>query len=199
MRKGKLGELLVQAKRVSDDQLKKAVDMQRILGGKLGTVIVKLGFITDEDLTRFLAKQENLPIADLDQIVIPANLVQSLPREVLERHQVMPIRSKDGVLTLAMSDPTDFEAIDEIQFLAGCTIDITMASRAQITRCLQQFYEEGQKPAGKAAEASKAPPKGKAKAVEPGLEKALIPLLLDKGIITLDELRDKARDLEKGT
>jgi hypothetical protein len=55
------------------DQLKKAVDMQKILGGKLGTVIVKLGFISDEELTRFLAKQENLPIVDLDKIVIPAN------------------------------------------------------------------------------------------------------------------------------
>ncbi|MCU0723828.1 MAG: hypothetical protein MUC63_09485 [Planctomycetes bacterium] len=195
MRKGKLGELLVQAKRVSDDQLKKAVDMQRILGGKLGTVIVKLGFISDEDLTRFLAKQENLPIVDLNKIVIPANLVNRVPRDVLERHQVIPIQAKEGVLTLAVSDPTDFEAIDEIQFLAGCTIDIAMASRAQIAKALQQFYEEGGKPPAKPAET----PKTKAKAFEPGLEKALLPLLLDKGIVTLDELKEKAREMEKGT
>ena len=198
MRKGKLGELLVQAKRISEDQLRKAIDMQRILGVKLGTVIVKLGFISDEELTRFLAKQENLPIADLGKIVIPASLVQSLPREVLERHQVIPVQSKDGVLTLALSDPTDYDAIEEIQFLANCTVDITMASRAQISRSLQQFYEEGSKGPGKAADAPRAPAKPKGKPVEPSLEKALIPLLLDKGVITLEELKDKARELDKG-
>ncbi len=200
MRKGKLGQMLVGAKLITDDQLKKAIDMQKILGGKLGTIIVKLGFVSDEELTKFLAKQENLPLTDLSSIVIPKALATKIPREVLKNHQVVPVHFKDGVLTLAMSDPTDFEAIDEIQFLAGCRVEITMASRAQVGRALSElFYEEDEKPPpGTAPETPKpAAEKDVAETIEPGMEKALIPLLVEKGIITLEELRKTAQALGK--
>lgn len=198
MRKGKLGQMLIDAELISKDQLKKAVDMQKILGGKLASIIVKLGFVTDEALTKFLAKKENLPITDLTQLVVPQALVEQLPQEVLEKHQVVPVASKGDVLTLAMSDPTDFEAVEEVQWLSNSRVEITMASRAQVAKCLNDLFYGGKgaaapEPADEAPTEAEDP--GKAETIEPGLEKALIPLLVDKGIITLDELRAKAQDL----
>ena len=191
--------MLVKAKLISPDQLKKAVDMQKILGGKLGAIIVKLGFISDEGLTRFLAKQENLPITDLSKHKISKELAQSLPREVLEKHQVIPIQSKGGILKLAISDPTDFEAIEEVQFLTNCQVDITMASRAQIARELTRLFYGDEGVGAEEADTETVPETAapaQKQVIEPGWEKALIPLLIDKGIITAEELKEKAQELE---
>ena len=195
MQKGKLGQMLVDAKLIPEDQLKKAVDMQKILGGKLGAIIVKLGFVSDGELTKFLAKKENLPITDLTNSVIPKTLVESIPRDVLEKHQVVPVQSKGDVVTLAISDPTDFQAIEDVQFLGNCRVEVTLASRAQIAKALNDlFYREG---AGAGEKASEGPTPEEAPQIGPEDEKALIPLLLEKGIITLEELREKARELAK--
>lgn len=191
MEKAKLGQLLLKANLLSDAQLKKAIDMQKVLGGKLGSIIVKLGFITDDDLTRFLAKQERLPIADLSSLVIPKDLVRKVPKELIEKHQIVPIHFKNGVLTLAMSDPTDFEAIEEVQFIANCRVEVAMASRAHLTRTISElFYDNGNAaPAGE-KESSDA---GSLE-IDADMEKALIPLLIEKGIITQEELRKKSRE-----
>lgn len=198
MRKGKLGQMLAEAKRISPDQLQKASDMQKILGGKLGTIIVKLGFISDEELTKFLAKQESLPIADLSQLVLPEGLVQRVPKDVLVKHQVIPIRAKGDLLTLAVSDPTDYEAIEEVQWLANCRVEMAMASRAQIAKALNDlFYREETPPAQEGGLEERGEDPEAAPEVGPALEKALIPLLLEKGIITLEELEAMARSMER--
>ncbi|MHC5036672.1 MAG: GspE/PulE/PilB domain-containing protein [Planctomycetota bacterium] len=187
--------MLVEAKLIDDAQLKKAEDMQKILGGKLGTIIVKLGFITDEALTKFLAKQENLTITDLTQIVIPRALVESIPRDILEKHQAVPVQTKGEILTLAVSDPTDFDAIEEIEFLTNRRVEITLASRAQVAKSLNEFfYGEGEAPPREVPEKKKEPVDSPVTppTIGPGLEKALIPLLVEKGIITLEELQKKA-------
>jgi len=164
--------------------------MQKMLGGKLGSIIVKLGFISDDDLTKFLAKQEHLPIADLSSLVIPEDLMKRLPREVIEKHQVIPIHFANGILSLAMSDPTDFEAIEEVQFIGNCRVEVVMASRAQLTRTINDvFYDM------KPAKAPESAPKSKAHDVDEAMAEALIPLLIDKGVITFEELRKKADEL----
>ena len=98
-----------------------------------------------------------------------------------------------------MSDPTDYEALEEIQFLTNSQIEIAMASRAQISKALTRlFYGDQDQKDGPAAEEQAAQDqKAKSAEVEPGLERALIPLLVEKGIITLQELKDKARELDK--
>ncbi len=193
MEKAKLGQLLLKSNLLSDAQLKKAIDMQKVLGGKLGSIIVKLGFISDDDLTKFLAKQERLPIADLSNLVIPKDLVKRVPKEVIEKHQVVPIHYKNGVLSLAMSDPTDFEAIEEVQFIANCRVEVAMASRAHLTRVISElFYESKAQEKG----AKDAGDESKTVEIDEAMEKALIPLLVEKGIITYEELRKKSADFK---
>ncbi len=189
MEKAKLGQLLLKANLLSDAQLKKAIDMQKVLGGKLGSIIVKLGFISDDDLTKFLAKQERLPIADLSSLVIPVELVRKVPKEVIEKHQIVPIHFKNGVLTLAMSDPTDFEAIEEVQFIANCRIEVAMASRAHLTRVISELFYGDHKPSPE-QERETAP--AETHEIDEAMQKALIPLLIEKGIITFEELKKKS-------
>jgi type IV pilus assembly protein PilB len=192
MEKAKLGQMLLKANLISEAQLKKAVDMQKILGGKLGSIIVKLGFISDEDLTKFLAKQERLPIADLQNLIVPEDLVKRIPKEVVEKHQVLPIHSKGGVLTLAMADPTDFEAIEEVQFLANCRVEVAMSSRAQLNKAISEIFYETKAPGAASDGGAEEPEKV---VIDDAMMRALIPLLIDKGIISLEELRGKAEEL----
>ncbi len=192
-----IGHMLVKAGLLSDAQRTRAVEMQKQVGGKLGALIVKLGFITDEALIQFLAKKERLPVVDLATQVIPASLVRRVAREVLERHQVIPVAEKNQVITLATADPTDYEAIEEVQFLTNCRVEIALAPRAAIAKALARLSvqeEKGREDLIKQLERGE--PKAAPLEVVPGMEKALIPLLIEKGVISEVELREKARALK---
>ncbi len=176
-----------------------AIDFQNAVGGKLGAIIVKLGFIEDSTLTQFIAKQMNLPVVNLDELVLPENLVKRIPRKLIEKHHVLPIHYKEGILTIATSDPFDYEATEELQLAQDARIEVNLASRSQILKCISQlFYSGDDTPAVK--EKSKdellkdlehRPEKlSKAQQLE-----ALVPLLVEKGVITYDELSKKAKEL----
>jgi hypothetical protein len=195
----RLGKMLVEAGLLNDEQLKMAVDFQKAVGGKLGAIVVKLGFIEDVTLTNFIARQQGLPVVNLDELVLPENLVKKIPRKLIEKHHVVPTRYHDGVLTIATSDPFDYEAIEELQLAVDYRIEMQLAARTQILRSIHDiFYKEETAPAVK--EKSKdqiLKDLGEADKVSPAqLQDALIPLLLDKGVITKEELLKKARDLE---
>jgi len=196
----RLGKMLVESNLLSDEQLKMAMDFQNAVGGKLGAIIVKLGFIEDQTLTNFIARQQGIPVVNLDELVVPENLVKQIPRKLIEKHHIVPIRYHGGVLTVATSDPFDYEAIEELQLAADHRIEMQLAPRSQILRSIHEiFYRDETAPAVKEKSKDqllKELDSGGDKPPSAQLQEALIPLLIEKGIITEAELLRKARELE---
>lgn len=199
----RLGNMLVEAGMLTPEQLRMAIDFQKSVGGKLGAIITKLGFIEDQTLTQFIARQQGIPVVNLEELVLPENLVRKIPRKLIERHYVLPIHFHDGVLTVATSDPFDFEALEELQLALDYRIEIQLAPRSHILKCIHALFQK---------DAVRVAPKEKGREElvreldgerpEPDrvspllLREALIPLLIEKGIITEEELQRKARELE---
>ncbi|HET7853141.1 MAG TPA: type II secretion system protein GspE, partial [Candidatus Methylomirabilis sp.] len=115
----RLGEMLVKSKLITEDQLKKALSQQSTSGGRLGSNLVKLGFLTEEDITSFLSKQYGVPSINLAHFEIDQNVIKLVPAEIAQKHMVIPINRKGSVLTVAMADPSNIFAIDDIKFLSG--------------------------------------------------------------------------------
>jgi hypothetical protein len=208
--KARLGRLLVESNLITEEQLRMATDFQKSVGGNLGAIVVKLGFIEDHRLTQFIAKDQGLTVITLDDIILPHNLVRRLPRKLIEKHQVIPIHYKDNVLTVATADPYDYEAIEEIQLAQDSRIEINLAPRSAIQKCISELFAAV--PAAVAApEREEARPEfeGAAHRDTPitthrhlpkvsklYLHEALIPLLIQKGVFSEEELIRKAREIE---
>jgi type IV pilus assembly protein PilB len=196
----RLGKMLVESSLLTDEQLKMAMDFQKAVGGKLGAIIVKLGFIEDQTLTNFIARQQGIPVVNLDELVIPENLVKRVPRKMIEKHHVVPIRYHDGVLTVATSDPFDYEAIEELQLAVDYRIEMQLAPRSQILRSIHEIFyrEDAPSPVKEKSKDQllKELDSGGEKPSAAQLQEALVPLLIEKGIITEADLIRKARELE---
>lgn len=186
----KLGNSLVNAKKITKEALKTALSMHDKIGGEFAPLLVKLGYISDKELTTTLAKLEGVHSIDISSLVIPAMLVREIPRSVIEQHNVMPISKKDGQITLAIADVNNFEAIESIQFLTNCRVEPVLASKEAIRKAIIQFYnsEENMNFAsseGISAYLNSTDDKFRT------LQKAVIELLLEKKIITESELTKK--------
>ena len=186
----KLGNSLVNAKKITKEALKTALSMHDKIGGEFAPLLVKLGYISDKELTTTLAKLEGVHSIDISSLVIPAMLVREIPRSVIEQHNVMPISKKDGQITLAIADVNNFEAIESIQFLTNCRVEPVLASKEAIRKAIIQFYnsEENRDFAsseGISTYLNSTDDKFRT------LQKAVIELLLEKKIITESELTKK--------
>ncbi len=141
-KKLRIGELLVKAGILSRHQLEEALNAQLIYGGKLGTNLVEHGFVTEEFLTSFLSKQCNVPAVDTEKLnEIPQEVIDSIPRELAERHKVVPFRKDKRRLDLALIDPTNLKAIDEVAFKSGRMVRPHVAAEVAILRCLERYYQ----------------------------------------------------------
>jgi len=198
--KVQLGQMLEESGLLTPEQLKMAMDFQKSVGGKLGAIIVKLGFIEDQTLTNFIARQQGIPVVNLDELVVPENLFKRIPRKLIDKHHMVPIRHHDGVLTVATSDPYDYEAIEEIQLAIDQRVELVLAARTQITRTITEMANRPASPAPVREKSKdqllKELDHGGDKVPKEALQAALIPLLISKGIITQDELVRKAKELE---
>lgn len=137
----KLGEMLLKKGLVTKEELDTAVEYQKSLGGKIGGIIVKLGYMTDEALTREIARHYNMEVTDLANMILPVNLLKAVPRDIVEKHHLIPVHQTNNVLTVCMSDPTDYEALDELQFVTGKKIETTLATRDSIKRAIAEYLE----------------------------------------------------------
>ena len=141
-KKLRIGELLVKAGILSRHQLEEALNAQLIYGGKLGTNLVEHGFVTEEFLTSFLSKQCNIPAVDSEKLnEIPQEVIDSIPRELAERHKVVPFRKDKRRLDVALIDPTNLKAIDEVAFKSGRMVRPHVAAEVAILRCLERYYQ----------------------------------------------------------
>jgi type IV pilus assembly protein PilB len=137
----KIGEMLVKAQLITDAQLEEAMKIQRREGGKLGSIVVRQGFCADQDIVSFLGMQYGVPAADLDQWPpIEAGVIALVPAELANKHKVLPLQRSGNVLTLAMSDPTDIFAMDDVRFHTGYNIDPVVSSEMGLTRSIEKYY-----------------------------------------------------------
>lgn len=137
----KLGEMLVKAQLITEPQLEEAIKLQRREGGKLGSIVVRQGFCADQDIVSFLGMQYGVPAADLDQWPpIEAAVIALVPAELANKHKVLPLQRSGNVLTMAMSDPTDIFAMDDVRFHTGYNIDPVVSSEMGLVRAIEHYY-----------------------------------------------------------
>ncbi len=136
----RLGEILVKESLITQDQLQKALEFQRANGGKLGSCLTKLGFITDDDITGVLSRQYGVPSINLKYYEIDPTVIRLIPQDTALRYQVIPLSRVGSVLTIAMTDPTNVFAMDDVKFMTGFNVEPVVASEAAIADAISRFY-----------------------------------------------------------
>ncbi|HEY5961867.1 MAG TPA: type IV-A pilus assembly ATPase PilB, partial [Polyangiaceae bacterium] len=139
----RLGELLVREKLISLQQLRQAQEEQRRSGQNLGYTLSKLGYIADDDITNFLSTQYRLPAIDLENYEIDPEVIRLVSREVCEKHKILPVSRSGSSLIVAMADPTNLHAIDDIKFLTGYNVEPVVASETAIQHAIERHYNVG--------------------------------------------------------
>lgn len=137
----KLGEMLLKKRHITREQLDTAIEYQKSLGDKIGSIIVKLGFMSDANLTKEIARHYSIQVTDLANMILPHDLLKAVPKDIIEKHGLIPVHQTSKILTVAMSDPTDYEAIDELQFATGKKIETTLATRDSIKRAITEYVD----------------------------------------------------------
>src|SRR3989304_844118 len=137
----RLGELLVREKLITADQLKKAVEEQRTSGGRLGYNLAKLGFINEKELTAFLSKQYGIPSIDPAAAEVDPEVIKLIPEDVAQKYQVIPVSRTGSPLVVAMADPSNIFAIDDIKFLTGYNVEPLVASDSAVKSAIEKYYE----------------------------------------------------------
>jgi type IV pilus assembly protein PilB len=137
----RLGELLVKENLISASQLMKAQEASRQNGGRLSFNLTKLGFIKETELTNFLSKQFGVPSIDLSSFEVDTEIISLVPRDVAEKHMVLPVNKVGSNLIVAMSDPSNIFAIDDLKFLTGYNIEVVVASEQAIKEGIEKYYE----------------------------------------------------------
>jgi type IV pilus assembly protein PilB len=133
--------MLLKAKLISDEQLTKALEHQKESGGKLGKNLVDLGFIQDGQITQFLSQQFGVPAVDLSQFKeIDQQVIKLVPADVARKYQVMPLTRTGATLTIAMVDPTNVFAMDDIKFMTGYNVEPVVASETAIGEAIESHY-----------------------------------------------------------
>jgi type IV pilus assembly protein PilB len=195
--------MLLKASVITEAQLKTALDTQKELGGKLSVILIKLRIVSEEKLAQFFHDQLKLPLLGLKELMVSPKVSALLDLEVLEKNQVVPIRRTEDTLVLAVADPTDYNAIDEVRFLTGLRTDLAVTSRSNIQKAIDYYFharpckelQDAEAEARSKGTLPAADAKGGAPVQLPPAQvlQALVDVLIDKKIITKDELAAKVR------
>ena len=136
----KLGEMLLKAGLISQAQLQEALEGQKKNGGKLGFNLVKMGFVKEDDITQLLSDQYGVPSINLRHFEIDAAVVKLIPSEVSQKYLVVPVNRTGATLTIAMADPTNVFAMDDIKFMTGYNVEPVVASEVAIREAIDKYY-----------------------------------------------------------
>ncbi|HEX2878859.1 MAG TPA: ATPase, T2SS/T4P/T4SS family, partial [Polyangiaceae bacterium] len=139
----RLGELLVREKLISLQQLRQAQSDQKKSGQNLGFTLAKLGYVSDGEITNFLSSQYRLPAINLDEYEIDNDVLKLVSQEVCMRHKVLPVSRSGSSLIVAMADPTNLHAIDDIKFLTSYNVEPVVASEMAIAAAIDRYYNQG--------------------------------------------------------
>jgi len=136
----RLGDLLIEAGLLTPEQLEKALSVQKKTGERLGRVLSHLGYITEESMIEVLEFQLGVPHVDLANLAINREVAATIPVSLAERYQVIPIKKQGKEITLAMVDPTNFFAMDDVRMITGCEVQPVIAAEREIMRAIDQTY-----------------------------------------------------------
>jgi type IV pilus assembly protein PilB len=138
---GRLGDLLVSNNLITPKQLEEALHEQKISGNKLGTSLVKIGAISERNLVSFLSRHYGVPAIDLNEVQVDPEAMKMIPADVIFKYQAIPIKRIGSTLRVAMSDPSNILAIDDIKFLAGCHVEVFVSTESAIKSAIDRFYD----------------------------------------------------------
>jgi type IV pilus assembly protein PilB len=136
----KLGEILVRENIITSQQLRETLDYQRTNGGRLGSNLVKLGHVSDDVVTAVLSRQYGVPSINLDLFQIEKDVIKLISEEVALKYTVLPISKVGATLTMAMADPTNVFAMDDIKFMTGLNVEPVIASETSIQLAIAKYY-----------------------------------------------------------
>ena len=136
----RLGDLLVKAGRINTDQLRAALAKQREEGGRLGSNLVKMGLITEKELVEFLSQQFRVSAINLNQVEIDQSVVKIIPADVARKYTIMPVSKTGAKVTIAMLDPSNVFAMDDIKFMTGYNVEPVIASESAIRSAIEKYY-----------------------------------------------------------
>src|SRR3982075_1895908 len=136
----RLGELLTKASLITQDQLKDALKVQKDTGSKLGETLIKLGFVSEEDITECLSQQFGVPSINLDHFEIDASVIKLINADVARKYNILPVNKTGATITIAMADPTNVFAMDDIKFMTGYNVEPVVASELGIKAAIDNYY-----------------------------------------------------------
>jgi len=136
----KLGQILIASSMITEDQLKQSLNAQKREGGRLGTNLVKLGFITEEKLVAFLSKQYGVPAINLSDYKIDSAVLKLVPADMAKKYLIMPVARVGATLTIAMADPSNVFAIDDVKFMTGYNVEVVVSSESAIIGGITTCY-----------------------------------------------------------
>jgi type IV pilus assembly protein PilB len=139
--KKKLGDMLKDAGVLDEFQLQTALSHQRSWGGKLGKILIELDFVKEEKLAKAISDKLQIPYVNLFEPEVPNDVIALIKPDIAKKYQVVPAKKVGGALYLAMLDPLDIEAMDEIRFITGLTIKPTLAMESEITDAIKKYYD----------------------------------------------------------
>jgi len=138
----RIGELLVRQKLISLQQLRKAQEEQRRDGTSLGYALAKMGFVSDKQITDFLSQQYRVQAVDLKEFEIDREVLKLIPADMCDRHRILPVSRAGSSLIVAMADPSNLNAIDDIKFTTGYNVEPVVASEAAIMEAIERYYNQ---------------------------------------------------------
>jgi type IV pilus assembly protein PilB len=136
----KLGEILVRENLISPQNLREALDYQREHGGRLAFNLVKLGLVSDDMITAVLSRQYGIPSVNLDLFNIDPAVLRLIPQEVAQKHSVLPLSRVGATLTLAMVDPTNVFALDDVKFMTGLNVEPVVVAEGSVQQAIAKYY-----------------------------------------------------------
>jgi type IV pilus assembly protein PilB len=136
----RIGELLLKEKRITPEQLQQALNHQKGSGGKLGYNLVKMGFVKDEEITALLSKQYGVPSINLAEFELDPAVTKLIPADTAQKYQILPLSRAGATLTIAMTDPTNVFAMDDIKFMTGYNVEPVVASETAVLEAIQRYY-----------------------------------------------------------
>ena len=142
----RIGELLLKEKRITPEQLQETLSHQRRNGGKLSLNLVNLGYIKDDEMTALLSKHYGVPSIALSQFEIDPAVIKLVPGDTAQKYQVVPLSRTGATLTIAMTDPTNVFAMDDIKFMTGYNVEPVVASESAVVAALAKYYGKSSVP-----------------------------------------------------
>ncbi len=133
--------MLVKANLITPEQLDKALALQKTSGGRIGSNLAKLEYISEEEIASFLSRQYGVPSVDLSTIKIDPAIIKLIPADIASKHLIIPLSRNGGVLTVALANPSDIFTLDEIRFMTGYNITPVVAPETSIRNALNRYYD----------------------------------------------------------